>query len=402
MATTTNRKPTSRQLSYLRSLANRTGQTFTYPQTSRQANAEINRLKHARPSTRTERYVERKLIADQIQAGPSDAARVRDHEISGHGSSATWMHNREQARPPSRTRPRRFAPASHADRRQADRARTLHRRRRRADPLRPTNQRDRPHHRPPRRPRRARLPRRARAAHQERTRRPDRRLPPPGHQTRQPTPGHLPPRGQRMSHSNPLILQVHLPGTEPYELGDEISQQPLADAIRSEAEIIAEHASSNLPRIPGQATRAALRDRVIAEMTAALQQAGDTYTAPDGIAYTLTDQTQLDLPTRQDTLVPMRRPQTPPVIEEALGSRISRSGHPPPAAQLFAGATVPKARRWPGMTTKSSSAKATCWARPKTSSGPYTSGETATGCSPSRRDQAAPRPHRRGADEPFG
>jgi len=97
----TNGKPTSRQLSYLKSLASRTGQTFTYPQTSRQATAEINRLKHARPSTRTERYVERKLIADQIQAGPSDAARVRDHEISGHGSSATWTHNREQDPPPA-------------------------------------------------------------------------------------------------------------------------------------------------------------------------------------------------------------------------------------------------------------------------------------------------------------
>jgi len=100
MTTTTKRKPTSRQLTYLRSLASRAGQTFNYPQTSRQANAEINRLKHARPNTRTERYVERKLIADQIQAGPSDAARVREDEISGHGSSATWMHNREQDPPP--------------------------------------------------------------------------------------------------------------------------------------------------------------------------------------------------------------------------------------------------------------------------------------------------------------
>jgi hypothetical protein len=98
--TTTNGKPTSRQLSYLKSLANRTGQTFSYPQTSRQASAEINRLKHGRPSTRTERYVERKLIADQIATGPLDAARVREDEIHGRGSSATWMHNREQDRPP--------------------------------------------------------------------------------------------------------------------------------------------------------------------------------------------------------------------------------------------------------------------------------------------------------------
>ncbi len=121
-----------------------------------------------------------------------------------------------------------------------------------------------------------------------------------------------------MSHSNPLILHVHLPGAEPYELGDEIWQQPLADAIRSEAEIIAEHAGRDLLPITSQATRAGLRDRISAEMTAALRHAGDTYTAPDGIAYTLTDQAQLDLPTREDTLVPMRRRQTAPVVEEVL------------------------------------------------------------------------------------
>jgi hypothetical protein len=76
---------------------------FTYPQTSRQANAEINRLKHAQPSSGTERYVERKLIADQIATGPLDAARVREDEISARGSSATWMHNREQEPPPRET-----------------------------------------------------------------------------------------------------------------------------------------------------------------------------------------------------------------------------------------------------------------------------------------------------------
>jgi len=37
-------RPTSRQLSYLRSLVNQTGQTFTYPQTKTQASAEIQRL----------------------------------------------------------------------------------------------------------------------------------------------------------------------------------------------------------------------------------------------------------------------------------------------------------------------------------------------------------------------
>jgi hypothetical protein len=101
MATTTsNGKPTSRQLAYLKNLADRTGQTFIYPQTSRQASVEINRLKQTKPSSRTERYVERKLITDQIATGPIDAARVRDDEIHGRGSSATWMHNREQEPPP--------------------------------------------------------------------------------------------------------------------------------------------------------------------------------------------------------------------------------------------------------------------------------------------------------------
>ena len=100
MATST-RRPTPRQLSYLRSLAERTGQTFTYPATSADAGREIARLKNARPSTRAERRIERKLIADEIAAGPAGAARVRGDEISGHGSSATWTQNRQQGTPPT-------------------------------------------------------------------------------------------------------------------------------------------------------------------------------------------------------------------------------------------------------------------------------------------------------------
>jgi hypothetical protein len=89
-------KPTNRQLTYLRSLADRTGQTFTYPHTARQASAEIERLKHPRPSSGTEVRIERKLIADQIAAGPADSSRVLEHEIAGHGSGATWVQNRPQ------------------------------------------------------------------------------------------------------------------------------------------------------------------------------------------------------------------------------------------------------------------------------------------------------------------
>jgi hypothetical protein len=121
-----------------------------------------------------------------------------------------------------------------------------------------------------------------------------------------------------MSHSNPLILHVHLAGAEPYELGDEIWQQSLPDAIRAEAQTIAAYAGTDLLDLPSPATRAVLRDRVIAEMTAALQQNGATYTAPDGIAYTLTDQMKLDLPAREDTLAVMSPAKTAPVVEEVL------------------------------------------------------------------------------------
>jgi hypothetical protein len=41
---------------------------------------------------------------------------------------------------------------------------------------------------------------------------------------------------------------VHLAGAAPYQLGDEIWQQSLRDAIRAEAEIIAGYAGPDLRR----------------------------------------------------------------------------------------------------------------------------------------------------------
>ena len=83
-------KPTGRQLNYLRALANRTGQTFTYPQTRHQASREIERLKQTRPASRAEnREIERE-IADAIAGGEADATRVRSAEVTGFGSTATW------------------------------------------------------------------------------------------------------------------------------------------------------------------------------------------------------------------------------------------------------------------------------------------------------------------------
>jgi hypothetical protein len=84
-------RPTAKQLSYLRTLAERAGQTFAYPRTISQASREIRRLLKQQPSSRVERRVERKQIADQIARGPQDSARVDlDRETTGYGSNATW------------------------------------------------------------------------------------------------------------------------------------------------------------------------------------------------------------------------------------------------------------------------------------------------------------------------
>jgi hypothetical protein len=105
------KQPTRRQLAYLKVLADRAGQTFTYPITHEEASLQINRLKRTEPSTRTERRVERKLIADAITTGPHDSTRVRDDELVGYGSSATWAQNQEtQPVDPTPSAARRMTP----------------------------------------------------------------------------------------------------------------------------------------------------------------------------------------------------------------------------------------------------------------------------------------------------
>jgi hypothetical protein len=84
------KQPTPKQLAYLRALAQRSGQTFASPRTSREASAEIRRLKATPAESRVERRIERHEIADAIAAGPQDSARVIRSEVTGFGSSATW------------------------------------------------------------------------------------------------------------------------------------------------------------------------------------------------------------------------------------------------------------------------------------------------------------------------
>ena len=91
-----------------------------------------------------------------------------------------------------------------------------------------------------------------------------------------------------MSPSEPLILHVRVTGAEPYEIGEEIWQQSLAEAIAAEAQTVADDAGADLLEDNTEASRNELRDQVIADMTRALVRAGDTYRAPDGVRYSLT------------------------------------------------------------------------------------------------------------------
>jgi len=82
-------KPTPKQLTYLRTLAERCGESFTLPSTSREASKEIERLKGRRPTSRSDRRRERREVSSDM-AARGGAAAVRDEEVSGYGSSARW------------------------------------------------------------------------------------------------------------------------------------------------------------------------------------------------------------------------------------------------------------------------------------------------------------------------
>ena len=84
-------RPSRKQLSYLRALAMRTGQTFAYPRTAAAASREIQRLKVLAPSSKIEREVERHDWAAETAAREANCdVPIRPHELAGYGSSTTW------------------------------------------------------------------------------------------------------------------------------------------------------------------------------------------------------------------------------------------------------------------------------------------------------------------------
>ena len=80
-------RPTAKQQRYLRQLAQRTATSFAPPATKREASAEIKRLKALQRSPAHEHNSDRDAVQAAARGG---AARVRDHEVAGYGSTATW------------------------------------------------------------------------------------------------------------------------------------------------------------------------------------------------------------------------------------------------------------------------------------------------------------------------
>ena len=92
MANNNNLPATPRQLNYLKALAKRTGQTFTWPKTSSAASREIARLKAIRQTGFTFAELQSENEARELHGDPPLAygTAIRDDEISGYGSTATW------------------------------------------------------------------------------------------------------------------------------------------------------------------------------------------------------------------------------------------------------------------------------------------------------------------------
>ena len=82
-------QPTSRQLHYLRVLAERTGTTFAKPSTRREASSEIRRLESLPPLSKAERQHERQTLQrDRVRMEPANA--IQPDELSGYGPHARW------------------------------------------------------------------------------------------------------------------------------------------------------------------------------------------------------------------------------------------------------------------------------------------------------------------------
>jgi len=84
------RKPTPKQLRYLKNLALSTGESFTYPKTFEDADRQIKRMRRKKRTPAADRRRETQAVRRGMADGRGDGASVRESEISGYGSSASW------------------------------------------------------------------------------------------------------------------------------------------------------------------------------------------------------------------------------------------------------------------------------------------------------------------------
>jgi hypothetical protein len=82
--------PTPKQQAYIRRLALERGISFTPPRTRAEASRLIDDLKRRRPDLTSDQRRDVRTVQHDMARGANDATRVRDAELEGHGSTATW------------------------------------------------------------------------------------------------------------------------------------------------------------------------------------------------------------------------------------------------------------------------------------------------------------------------
>jgi hypothetical protein len=64
--------------------------SFVPPRTCSEASHAIEQLLGRSPESRADRRREIRAVQDDLARGAGDRARVREDEVSGYGSTATW------------------------------------------------------------------------------------------------------------------------------------------------------------------------------------------------------------------------------------------------------------------------------------------------------------------------
>lgn len=82
--------PRPEQMKELRKLVAVRRETFAYPQTELEADAEIARLEGRPVSDGLDMWIDRVEARGDVSRAGRNAASVRDSEIVGYGSSAHW------------------------------------------------------------------------------------------------------------------------------------------------------------------------------------------------------------------------------------------------------------------------------------------------------------------------